>query len=212
MFLDEDLIEKYVSLVQRHKKEGTVLDLGCGTGRLSVELAKKGYFVTATDQASDMLEVAYHNSVMSDVKINFFIHNILDTVNKDYDIITMSSDVINYMSTEEEFKKALHNVSLAMNKDSIFVFDFLRYRYLKKIDGHHEEVLLPDNVLIWDVTLTNVPGQVKHTLKIGKGSETHVQLTFPHKIVIQMLQSFGIRVIQKTKTKERFIYVCKKEI
>ncbi len=44
MFVDEDLNNQYRSIIKEFKKSGDVLDLGCGTGRLSVNLAQDGYF------------------------------------------------------------------------------------------------------------------------------------------------------------------------
>lgn len=159
-----------------------------------------------------MLDLGYHNALMADVRVQYFVHDVLDTVNRDYDIIVMSSDVINYMNTIENVKKAFENVSLAMNSESIFVFDTLRYDFVKKLDGHHEEILLPDNVFIWDVVSTNIDGQIKHTVKIGSETEIHHQRSFMIKEYVRLLEEVGLYVVKRVKNEDRFILVCKKEM
>jgi SAM-dependent methyltransferase len=212
MFVDEELNKQYIKLIEQMKESGDVLDMGCGTGLLSILLAQEGYQVTATDLSEQMLEVAYNNMIEAGVHINFFVQNILDTVNRDYDIITLSSDVINYMQKKKDVSKVFENVSLAMNKDSIFVFDFLRYDYIMKLNGHHEEILLPDNLFIWDVVCTNIDGQIKHTVKIGDQEEIHYERAFLPKEYTKLLHKNGLKVVKKVKNEDRYIYICKKEI
>jgi SAM-dependent methyltransferase len=40
-----------------NRQNGKILELGCGTGRVSIELAKAGYFVTGLDLSETMLEI-----------------------------------------------------------------------------------------------------------------------------------------------------------
>lgn len=212
MFVDDELNEHYLSLIKHYHKEGNVLDLGTGTAPLAIKLAKSGYYVTATDISTEMLEVAYNNALIEKVRINFFIHDILDTVNTDYDIICMSSDVINYVNNFDDVLLVFKNISLAMSSESIFVFDFVKVTYLDKIDGHHEEILLSDDVLTWSAIKTNIENQIKHTIKIGNDTETHIQTTYLSKDYVKMLKKFDLIVTKKVKLEDRFIFVCKKEI
>jgi len=46
-----DFIEREIS----YNKKGRILDIGCGTGRHSLELARRGYSVTGIDLSSDMI-------------------------------------------------------------------------------------------------------------------------------------------------------------
>lgn len=210
LFIDEELIDLYVKEIKHHHKEGTVLDLGTGTGPLAIKLAKENYHVTATDISSEMLEVAYNNALNADVKVHFFIHDILDIVNIDYNIITMCTDVINYLKTKEDILKALTNVSLAMNKDAIFLFDALRPQYIEKVSGHKEDILLKDDVLTWHVTKTNIQNQIKHTIKIGNHYETHLQQAYTVKEMNTLLKEANLSPIKKIKLEERILYICKK--
>lgn len=47
--------DQYLAIADKVER---VLDLGCGTGRLAVELSKKGKLVVGVEYATAMLEVA----------------------------------------------------------------------------------------------------------------------------------------------------------
>ncbi len=55
---DKPFVEKFSSLV---KPGARVLDVGCGTGRLTKFLSKKGYKVEGIDLSKKMLEIAQKN-------------------------------------------------------------------------------------------------------------------------------------------------------
>lgn len=67
-YLFESESEKVIPLLGNVKNK-KILDLGCGTGRYSIALAKKGAIVTAVDFSEEMLAVAKKNA--KNVKINF---------------------------------------------------------------------------------------------------------------------------------------------
>ena len=212
LFIDESLIDLYIKEIKHHHQEGTVLDLGTGTAPLAIKLAKEDFHVTATDISTEMLEVAYNNTINEDVKVYFFIHDILDTVNKDYDIITMCTDVINYLPNEKDVLKALQNVHLAMNTDSVFLFDSIRPQYVDKVNGHKEDILVQADVLTWHVTKTNIKNQIKHTIKIGNHYETHLQQAYSVREMSALLKQAKLLPIKKIKLEERILYVCKKDV
>ena len=53
-----DHIERQFSLYAAKKPE-SVLDLACGTGTMTVELARRGYDMTGIDYSSEMLDIAF---------------------------------------------------------------------------------------------------------------------------------------------------------
>jgi 2-polyprenyl-3-methyl-5-hydroxy-6-metoxy-1,4-benzoquinol methylase len=210
-FIDPDLNNQYLEFMAKLMPEGTVIDLGCGTGPLAVELAKAGYFVTATDISTNMLERANHNAVLADVTIHFFVHNILEPLNQPYDAILMSSDVINYLDNEGDVLTAFQHVSDAMNKESIFIFDFIHIQYIERIHNYKQDILLEDDVLTWSVRKTNVPHQIEHELSFGRNTEQHIQTTFPLKTYKRLLQEAGLTILKKKRTDERVIVVAKRK-
>ena len=208
-FIDPDLTNIYYEMITPYFKEGTAIDLGTGTAPLAIKLAQNNFYVTGTDISQNMLERAYNNAVKEGVHINLYLHNILEPINQTYDVFTMVSDVINYLSNEVEVKIAFNNISSVMNQDSIFIFDFYSPQFMTKINNYHEDILLEDELLEWNVVKTNVPNQIKHTLKFGKVVETHFQTTFPLKKYKELLDDAGLSVIKKRKTDERIILLCK---
>lgn len=60
------------------ERPGSVLDLGCGTGRHTIPLARKGFEVTGVDLSEHMLAIARGKARAAGVSINLVKANILD--------------------------------------------------------------------------------------------------------------------------------------
>src|SRR4051812_35415573 len=52
-------------------KGARILDVGCGTGRHSIELATRGYQMTGLDISSGMLTVAHRNAAAAGVDVDW---------------------------------------------------------------------------------------------------------------------------------------------
>lgn len=61
----------YETIIEKIEKKGRILEIGCGTGQLAIQLAKKGLDVVAVDISSDMITFATGNAKKEDVEINF---------------------------------------------------------------------------------------------------------------------------------------------
>jgi len=62
-----DFIEKELN----HDKKMSIIDVGCGTGRHSIELSKRGYRVTGIDLSESQLARAREKAKQSNLKIDF---------------------------------------------------------------------------------------------------------------------------------------------
>jgi 2-polyprenyl-3-methyl-5-hydroxy-6-metoxy-1,4-benzoquinol methylase len=62
-----DFIEKEIG----YDKTKLILDIGCGTGRHSIELAKRGYIVTGIDLSENQLNRAKEKATSAGVKVEF---------------------------------------------------------------------------------------------------------------------------------------------
>ncbi len=210
-FLDLELYDIYYKLIKKHIRKGNVIDLGTGTGILAIKLAKEDFFVTATDISTRMLETAYNNALLEKVDIRFFIHDILEQLNQPYDLIVMSSDVINYLDGESDVKKTFKNINDVMTKDSIFIFDFLRPEYLDSLNNYSEDIELEDTIIKWRIIKTDTLNQVEHTLTMGNDVEKHVQTTYELKKYKELLNSQNLKVVKAKTLDERIILVCERK-
>jgi len=69
-----DFIEKEISF----NKEARILDIGCGTGRHSLELSKRGYDVTGIDLSPSMVKKAKELARKKNLKIDFQVRDARD--------------------------------------------------------------------------------------------------------------------------------------
>ena len=62
-----DFIEKEIN----HNKNIRILDIGCGTGRHSIELAKRGYTIVGIDLSESLLKRAKEKASEQNLQIVF---------------------------------------------------------------------------------------------------------------------------------------------
>jgi tellurite methyltransferase len=105
-----------------HAKINKVLDLGCGIGRHSIQLAKAGFSVTALDVSSECLAVLRQKAQEEGSKIkivegaavaNLFPRNYYDMV--------IAFDVI-YQGTRQDLETAIRTVNYWLKPGGLFFF------------------------------------------------------------------------------------------
>src|SRR4030095_15046094 len=63
-------IDRVIAIL-RPPEGARVLDLACGTGRHSIELARRGFSVLGVDSARDLLEVANRDAEQAEGEVSF---------------------------------------------------------------------------------------------------------------------------------------------
>lgn len=90
--LEEDLQLTWHPLRQRaaFPPQGSLLELGCGAGQLSIDFAKAGYRVTGIDIAPTAIEWAIENAAKANVPATFIQGDVLtlaDIADESFDIV-----------------------------------------------------------------------------------------------------------------------------
>lgn len=112
-------------LLHHHEAPEAVLELGCGTGSLALEMQPLGpYDYLATDGSTQMIEVARRKAALRDVDVRF---EVLDfsgfAVEEPVDAVILLYDGLNYLLQEEEVRGLLVSAFDALKPGGVFLFD-----------------------------------------------------------------------------------------
>jgi len=140
-----DFIEKEIN----YNKELKIIDIGCGTGRHSIELSKRGYSVTGIDLSESLLEKAREKAKQNNLQIEFIRHDARNLpFENQFDVAIMICEGgFPLMETDEMNFEILRNVSTSLKNKSKFVFTTLNglFPLFHSINDFHSEGLIEGN-------------------------------------------------------------------
>jgi len=110
------------------KRGGRVLELGCGTGRLTVSIAQNGIDIVAADLSDSMLEAARRKARAAGVEVPF-IHADMRDLNLDaqFATILIPGNSLLHLLTNEELKQCLAGVRRHLAPGGRLVFDISKW-------------------------------------------------------------------------------------
>ncbi len=129
-----ELIEKYLD----EFKVESLLELGCGTGEITLRLYRDGYKIVGTDISPTMLAQARKKAKLYGYEIEFEEKNMIEIDNKDkFDGVISIFDTINHLKSLEELSKVFENVKNILNSNGLFLFDVVSREMLNEmfVDG-----------------------------------------------------------------------------
>ncbi len=106
------------------KEQGTVLDLGCGTGSLTLEMKKRGYDMIGADRSPEMLSVARSKESGTGRPVLWLCQGMTDfdlygTVSS----VVSTMDCVNHLSGDDELRACFRRVRLFLEPGGLFLFD-----------------------------------------------------------------------------------------
>ncbi|BDZ69881.1 class I SAM-dependent methyltransferase [Methanobacterium petrolearium] len=118
-----DFIESEIN----HDKNCKILDVGCGTGRHTIELTKRGYSVTGVDLSQNMLEKARENASNAGFEIDFRQADARDLPFKgEFDLVIMLCEGgFPLMETDQMNFQILESAARSLNDKGKLIFTTL---------------------------------------------------------------------------------------
>lgn len=132
-----NFIDKLVDYL-KPKPGSLMLDIACGKGRHSVQLASKGFDVTGIDLSEDSIKKArkkennHLHFFQHDMRLPFWINYF------DYAFNFFTS--FGYFNTRREHDNAIRTVSHSLRNDGIFVIDYLNVHFAEDHLIHKSEI------------------------------------------------------------------------
>ena len=201
-----------------------LLDLCCGTGTLTVLLAKDGYEMIGADSSPDMLSVAREKAEETGVNVLFLCQSAeeLDLYGT-VDAAVSSLDSFNYLEPES-LPEVLHRLYLFIRPGGLLIFDIRSKEWLKQLDGSAFVDEDDDVLCLWRADYDEEEDLIVYGMDLFARSgmlwerqrEEHVEYAYEEKEMVHLLTEAGfesVRIDAKGPQGEigRRFLICKRK-
>lgn len=182
----------------------TVLDLACGTGNMTMELALRGYEVIGVDSSEAMLQVARRKFRSQGLIAEFIQGDMRDfVIPKQVDAVISVFDSLNYLLEPDDLKRAFQRVYACLRDGGVFVFDVNTPERLAIIPELNHVMEGPGYFLVWGdsydarrkIWRVKLTGFLKDGDVWRRFDEVHRERAFPLESLAEWLRGAGFEVL-----------------
>ena len=224
----DNMVSRIIEICNEHNIEcKDYLDVACGTGNVTVRLAKHFKDIYAVDLSEDMLREAFNKLKENRIKGKIICQDMTEMqLNRKFDLITSVLDSTNYITDEDDLEKYFSSVKEHLKDDGIFIFDVNSYYKLSEILGNNiytyseEDVFYTwENVFEDDMVSMFLTFFVKQGEFYERFEEEHFERAYREEELESALSNCGLEIINKfdgysnnkvQASSERIVYVVKK--
>lgn len=183
----------------------SIIDLGCGTGTITRQLAEEGYTMIGVDNSESMLTIAQNRAMEEGKSIHWVLQDIRALEGfSEIDVAVSFCDVINYITEPEEVNRVFMSTNKALRKNGLFLFDVHSLHHIEEnLQGQTFAEIYDDLSYIWLCDPGEHPGEVYHDLTFfirekelfQRFDETHHQRTFAIEFYEKLLGQNGFKIL-----------------
>ena len=216
---DEEATKYWVCFVKENVKGHRILELACGSGEITVALAKAGYNILATDISPAMLAQA--KAKESFPNLEYRLMDMLELpMGVSYDGVICFCDSLNYLEDYQALAQVFSGVYNVLNEQGVFLFDLHQESRLQEFkNGWREEGAIKGLNYSWQIVTQE--DKLIHDFTISDANqvfkEKHHQRVFALKKVKALLADAGYDFevwddydIFREDLKEKYFFKAKK--
>ena len=203
------------------------LDIACGTGNVTVRIAKHFKNIYGVDLSEDMLREAFNKFKENRIKGRIICQDMTEMqLNRKFDLITSVLDSTNYVTDIEGLKNYFKGVYEHLKDDGLFIFDVNSYYKLSEILGNNIYTYSEEDVFYtWENVFEDDLLSMFLTFFVKKGElyerfeEEHLERAYKESQLESILEELDFKLINKfdgysndnvQANSERIVYVVKK--
>jgi len=136
--LSKDMVEYFIQIIENRKinEKVGVLDIGCATGSLAIELSKTADSVVGIDLDAGMINIAKSRLEAKNSNVIFKNMNALEIGNvfsKDqFDVVSCLGNTLVHLDGVSEIDRLFSGVRKILKKDGLFIIQIINYDYILK--------------------------------------------------------------------------------
>ena len=207
-----------------------ILELACGTGNITIPLAKKNYDIAGIDISDEMLNVARSKGEEQGIDLVLLEQDIseLDFDVTNLDCVLCACDGFNYITYDEDLMNVFSKTHELLKEEGIFIFDISSFYKLSTVLGDNMYGENREDIsYMWQNYFDDEQNLVEMELtffvadengKYDKHEERHLQRAYTEEI-LDMLEEVGFTDVkvygdftfeQPEEDCERVFFVCRK--
>lgn len=225
----DEMVERILEICNSYNVElNDYLDIACGTGNVTIRVAKHFKNIYGVDLSEDMLREAFDKFKEARIKGKIICQDMTElSLNKEFDLITSVLDSTNYITDLNDLRNYFKGVHTHLKSNGLFIFDVNSYYKLSEILGNNiytyseEEVfytwenVFEDNLLSMFLTFFVKKGELYERFE-----EEHLERAYTEQELEKELENANLEVLAKfdgytenyvQANTERIVYVIKKK-
>lgn len=200
-WMDQETYDLWVKWILERLKAGNlkgvkILEYCCGTGRVTLPLAKEGYSVWAVDKSEEMLAVGQEKSADLIKRIKWLLGDMLKlSLKEQFDAVLCINDGLNYLQNKEELRTFFEVSYKHLKQGGLLLFDWSSPYKLATVLGnatlaetHEHSAFIWENHYDDETKILHFEFHIFEELTNGTFSrsiESHQQISFSHDEVIE---------------------------